>query len=317
MDDHRPGSVWAYTGMLDILQSDQGIYTHQYTRNEELVYDLFYAVGDIQDAGAYVTGQKKFSIEIPSSTTANACTQILLQFEKLERTGLPVPRGPAMYTYNISSIGPYPQNRHSRYLANVPEGGGRVEFEFLDRPDESVSDMDVNAAVLLFAPGEKNGNTYLFQNLDSYTKCNIGEEGCLASPVKPCPALYMSVEGAATGRLRTLQQQEPDCSDCANPSCVGVGDCSVDIGISSLQQADPGLTTEIEDKPESDIMLTGDNGTETAVPVAQESISSTTSEKEPAVEETNDAVSTSGGMQTRNEVILQAMFILVGAIFLI
>ena len=193
----------------------------QYTRNADLIYDLFYMVGDILDAGDYVTGEKKFTLNIGSETTAPPCTQIILQFEHvLEEAG-------------PSAIEPYPKGRHSRYLANIPEGGGHVEFEFLDRPDESVLDSEVNAAVLLFAPGKKNGDSFQFYNLASSTKCTTGVQGCIISPVNACAAVYMTVEGMMQ-RGRSLQ--ETDCSDCANPSCVGVDDCSVDASVGSLQE---------------------------------------------------------------------------------
>ena len=54
----------------------------------------------------------------------------------------------------------------------------------------------------------------------------------MASPVKSCPALYLTVEQdpgvvTAQGFGRALQA-DPDCSDCENPACVGKDECAID-----------------------------------------------------------------------------------------
>jgi len=217
------GEYWVSTGD----GSTKGKW-FQYVRNQELVYDLLYFKGSFPDANAYVTGDKKFSIVIDSDrTTAPRCTQMILQ---LERVAFPTSEarqgGGAIFE-------PYPIGRHSRYLATVNAGGGRIEFELLDRPDENVLDSEVNAAVLLFSPGVKSGDTFTFRNLDSYTKCSSVGDGCEASPIKACPALYVEVEQSSTNTSRALQH---DCSDCEDPSCVGVGQCAVDDNYSFLQE---------------------------------------------------------------------------------
>lgn len=202
---------------------------YQYRRNVELLYDLIYITGFIPDAGAYITGEKKFSIDLDSGT-APPCTQILLQFEHLTTVPAPVPGG---VSYQFDK--PYPEGRHSRYLATIApkDGNGHIKFDFLDRPDESVLDSDVNAVSLLIAPGTYTSDTFTFSRLDSHTKCS-GGEGCGSSPTKTCPALYVTGEGPAT---RALQQQDvtaAECSDCANPACVGVGKCSMSNSMANL-----------------------------------------------------------------------------------
>ncbi|CAB9515565.1 glycoside hydrolase family 16 protein [Seminavis robusta] len=231
------GSYWLSTGS----GRNVGAYTHirqiEYTRNPDVLYDLLYLTGNVPDAGAYVTGDKKFSMKI-SDTTAPPCTQIILQFEHV-----PVSES-ALVSKQLDPdlIQPYPKNRHSRYLATIPEDGNQqhVVFEFLDRPDDAVPDEDVNAVVILFAPGTNTADKFTFYNLDSNNECSNGGAACQPAPVNSCPAVYLTVEGLEDStknggnRTRSRLLQPEDCSDCANPACVGEGDCAVDNSHSQL-----------------------------------------------------------------------------------
>ena len=155
----------------------------------------------------------------------------------------------------------------SRYLATVPTDSNqqRIEFHFMDRPDDTVADSDVNAIVILFAPGVQEAHTFSFHNLDLNSACN-GGEGCEASPVLSCPAIYMTVEGEANNRFRALQS-EPDCSDCANPACVGKGDCAIDTSLASLnteEQIVSNSTANTENDGEASAPTTTEAGSTSA-----------------------------------------------------
>ena len=244
----------------------------KYTRNPDVLYDLFYIKGDVPDAGAYITGEKKFSINIKSQD-APPCTQILLQFEHIpfpETTESSRQMDPALFKA-------YPKNRHSRYLATIPVitnprvSPERIEFEFLDRPDESVADNAVNAVVIMIAPGDKSPSTYYMHSLDSYNKCSSnGGENCIESPVKSCPAKYVTVEGTPTSNR--LLQSEPDCSDCENPACFGLADCVIDM--SGLTEVEPSLVDPTTQEVTATINnITGSAGQETASGADNESTS--------------------------------------------
>ena len=89
------------------------------------------------------------------------------------------------------------------------------------------------------------GFAFYFIYITAKRKYHSPDKGCVASPVKACAAVYMTVEGM-TSQGRSLQ--ETDCSDCANPSCVGVDDCSVDASLENLQE-DPSFTEPVTTAP--------------------------------------------------------------------
>jgi hypothetical protein len=141
----------------------------------------------------------------------------MLQFDTL----------PTTYTTNTSDIpiaqpDNYPTGRHSRYLGTLAPGQNRIQFTFLDRPDEDVLDESVNAIALFFDPGSYSDDTFTFRNLDSYVSCDSTDDSCAPGPTKSCPALYVEIAGEEEDRKL---QDEEKCSDCRNPSCMGVGDC--------------------------------------------------------------------------------------------
>lgn len=178
----------------------------EYVRDVHSQYDLVYFRTDaILDPMQYVTGERKFYITIESGAAAfipPSCTQILLQLDHL----------PTAQADN------YPIGRHSRYLATYtpPDGeknsGGRLEFDFWDRPDPHVT--QVNAMALLFDPGSSRTTTqnWRWSQLDSAVVCDPRNDGnfCAPSPVKRCPAVHVGAQV---------------CS-CDNPSCI-LTDCAV------------------------------------------------------------------------------------------
>lgn len=125
----------------------------QYVRNSAEQYDLItYNVSNITDASKYVDKSKKFYMDV--YTTASVGTEIILQLET-----------------PVATASNYPSGRHSRYVATVEQNSSwqRLAFTLLDRPDPSAPNTDVSKLILLFASNTFTGDTYYFDNFDSYT----------------------------------------------------------------------------------------------------------------------------------------------------
>ena len=124
----------------------------KYDRNSQELYDLIvYDVTNISDASHYVQKDKKFYIDV--YTTAPVGTEIFLQLETADATA-----------------SNYPSGRHSRYTATIKENNNwqRLEFNLLDRPDPAAADSGVAKLLLLFNSNSYTGDTYYYDNLDSY-----------------------------------------------------------------------------------------------------------------------------------------------------
>ena len=127
----------------------------RYLRNANEQFDvLIYEVerSDIGNAAEFGDGDRKFLLDV--YTAAPVGTQILLQ---LENSGLSQPDN-------------FPRGRHSRLEAvtTVQNEWERLEFRFLDAPDNSVSDLSIDRLIFLFASNTNNGDTYYFDNFDVY-----------------------------------------------------------------------------------------------------------------------------------------------------
>jgi len=128
----------------------------EYIRDSGSQYDLIaYSTSAITDASEYVNAGRKFYIDI--HTNAPIGTNVLIQLESA--AALP---------------GNYPTGRHSRYSGTIVSNGewSRVAFDYLDRPDAGVADNGVSTIILLFAPNSFTGDTYNFDNFDSYLADN-------------------------------------------------------------------------------------------------------------------------------------------------
>ncbi len=124
----------------------------RYVRNSSQQYDLItYNASNIGDASLYVTKNKKFYIDV--RTAAPVGTEILLQLETSTATATNFPTG-----------------RHSRYTVKttVQNQWERIPFALLDRPDVSASNTGITKMILLFASNTFTGDTYFYDNLDSY-----------------------------------------------------------------------------------------------------------------------------------------------------
>lgn len=149
----------------------------RYVRNSGEIYDaLFYDISVINDGSEYVSKQKKFYIDV--YTAAPIGTEIILQ---LENSSLTTPIN-------------FPTGRHSRYntFTTVQNQWERLELEYFDQPDAGTADNSIDNIVILFAPNSNTGDTYYFDNLDSYILDNSTPGENLASQDIP-------VSGSVTG----------------------------------------------------------------------------------------------------------------------
>ncbi|MEM1358183.1 MAG: family 16 glycosylhydrolase [Bacteroidota bacterium] len=124
----------------------------QYVRDRDNPFDVIvYGVNSIEEADDYVTEIREFSLDL--YTQAKIGTQVLLQLE----TAAAQPNN-------------YPTGRHSRYTATTQKQGEwhRLSFRLLDEPDRGASSRSIQKLVLLFDPDSSNGDTYYYDNLDSY-----------------------------------------------------------------------------------------------------------------------------------------------------
>lgn len=157
-DEPATAALDSYTGTLTEVNnpSPTGVNTSalvgEYARNATETYDLLtYLVSNINDASKYVNKVNKFYLDV--HTAAPVGTDILIQLE----------------TPDATSIN-YPTGRHSRYVGTttIQNQWERLEFTLLDRPDPSASDTGVDKMIILFNPNSQTGDTYYYDNLDSY-----------------------------------------------------------------------------------------------------------------------------------------------------
>lgn len=126
----------------------------EYIRNSTEQYDvLSYSTSAITDASQYETRNKKFYMDV--QTQAPVGTEIVVQLE----------------SSTAASSTNYPTGRHSRYVGTVTKNGEweRITFDYLDSPDGSTSDAAVDQIIVLFNSNSFTGDTYYWDNFDSYT----------------------------------------------------------------------------------------------------------------------------------------------------
>jgi len=126
----------------------------RYVRNSQIQYDvIFYNTNTIPDATQYseVAANKKFYVDV--YTDAPIGTEIILQLE----TSTATPSN-------------YPTGRHSRYKATITQNGSwhRLPFSYFDKPDAGAS-ASITKMSILFNSNTFTGDTYFFDNLDSYS----------------------------------------------------------------------------------------------------------------------------------------------------
>ncbi len=125
----------------------------RYVRDNQNQFDVIvYDVSTITNAGNFVDGNMGFSMDIYSDAFAGK--EVLLQLET-----------------SAATADNYPAGRHSRYRARTTKQGEweRLTFELLDRPDNGASATGIRKMVLLIDPDRTTGDTYFYDNLDSYS----------------------------------------------------------------------------------------------------------------------------------------------------
>lgn len=176
-DEPATVTLGTYTGTLTEVAnpSPTGINTSaivgRYVRNSSQQYDvLTYNVSNITDASQYATKTKKFYIDI--RTAAPIGTEILLQLET-----------------STATSSNYPTGRHSRYVVKTTKQNQweRLPFTLVDKPDAGAPNNGIVRMILLFASNSLTGDTYFYDNLDSYTS------GTTSNPTS------MSVTSIVTG----------------------------------------------------------------------------------------------------------------------
>jgi beta-glucanase (GH16 family) len=178
-DEPATATLGTYTGTLTEVAnpSPTGVNTSalvgQYVRNSTQQYDvLTYNVSNITDASQYSNKTKKFYMDI--RTSAPIGTEVILQLE----------------TSNATSSN-YPTGRHSRYTikTTMQNQWERIPFTLLDKPDPAASSSGIVRMILLFASNTFTGDTYYYDNLDSYSSGSTD------------PATNMSVYSIVTGTV--------------------------------------------------------------------------------------------------------------------
>lgn len=126
----------------------------EYVRNSQEQYDVIaYQTSAISDASAYSNRDKKFYMDV--LTQAPVGTEIIIQLES---------------SADATSTN-YPTGRHSRYVGKISQNGvwERIVFDYLDAPDGSTPGTGVDQIIILFASNSFTGDTYYWDNLDSYS----------------------------------------------------------------------------------------------------------------------------------------------------
>lgn len=157
-DQPATATFGTYTGTLSEVSnpSASGVNTSalvgKYVRNSAEQYDILtYNVSNITDGSQYSNKNKKFYIDL--YTSAPVGTEVILQLE----------------TSTATSTN-YPTGRHSRYTVKTTAQNQwqRIPFTLLDKPDASASSTGIVRAILLFASNTLTGDTYYYDNFDSY-----------------------------------------------------------------------------------------------------------------------------------------------------
>ncbi|MEM9887975.1 MAG: family 16 glycosylhydrolase [Bacteroidota bacterium] len=130
----------------------------KYKRNAAALFDIIvYQINDLGNVFEYINGTKKFYLDL--YTDAPIGTTVLLQLEDSR----------------LVQSDNYPRGRHSRFEVTTSKQNEweRFEFQFKDRPDVNVSNTRVDQFVLLFASNTNSGDTFIFDNFDSYAPVNV------------------------------------------------------------------------------------------------------------------------------------------------
>ena len=168
----------------------------RYVRDAGTTFDvLFYKVSNLGNVAAYVVGEKQFYLDI--NTDAPIGTIVILQLENSSR----------------ALSGNYPTGRHSRYEITTTKQNEweRLAFKLLDRPDQGISNNSIDQFVFLFAPNTNTGNTYFYDNFDSYAPVMVStkelkRDAIATISVTPNPATsFLTIQNIADTPIQQFQ----------------------------------------------------------------------------------------------------------------
>ncbi|GAA3620719.1 family 16 glycosylhydrolase [Flavivirga jejuensis] len=162
-----------------------------YARNAGELYDaLFFDTNAINDASAYVSEEKRFTMDL--YTSAPIGTVISWQLE----------------ASSLSTPSNYPSGRHSIYQAAVKEQNSwhTIEFVLTETPDLIVTDAQIDNIVFLFDPNSSNGDTYYIDNLRSLTTDDAIQTPILSSIIVSSTDASIGLNQTASFTARGFDQ---------------------------------------------------------------------------------------------------------------
>jgi len=154
-----------------------------YTRSSSDQYDnMTYSIDVPFAVGNFVAESSKFYIDI--YTNAPVGTTAILQLED-SSTSLPTN---------------YPTGRHSRYqIVTTTQGEWEtLVFDYLDRPDASVPDVNVDQIIILFQPNGFTGDVFYFDNLEKHC---FATPAVISSDTPRCPGTNITIDVSPAGMV--------------------------------------------------------------------------------------------------------------------
>ncbi|UAA37691.1 glycoside hydrolase family 16 protein [Paraneptunicella aestuarii] len=151
LDDFNGSSAVTYTYNDGTFNVSNGELV--YTRNSSAQWDVIAAdTSAIANAGAFVSGDKAFTMDINNVDPALIGKQILVQ---LENNATATPSN-------------YPTGRHSKYEAFIEHANGwqTLRFRMADRIDAGTGDNQVSTIIILIDPDSFSSDTYIIDNLN-------------------------------------------------------------------------------------------------------------------------------------------------------
>ena len=126
--------------------------TLKYTRDSASQWDVIAATTSaISDAGAFISGEKMFEMDINNTNPSLVGKEILIQLENS----------------SVATPDNFPGGRHSKYQAFIDHDSGwkTVRFSLLERLDTATSDTSVDNFLVLIDPNSFNNDQYELDNI--------------------------------------------------------------------------------------------------------------------------------------------------------
>lgn len=177
--DSRKGTYGFISGVFipyfenpDPTGANTSLVVAEYTRNSVDQFDVILLDAPMEDVTDYRTGAKSITMDVWSP---NVGTTVQVT---VENSVLAQPTN-------------YPTGRHSEYTATttVANAWETLTFNFVQQPDPSVLDTNVDRIVILFAPGTNTGDTYYW---DNFNAPEIANDPCVDA--EPDPAVLNDFE---------------------------------------------------------------------------------------------------------------------------